>query len=113
MVVSKIYVYAKKGAGLKPGSLVGDCAVRADYVTLPNGDAVGCVHANRAKARDILEGTDGITSSPPLHRPLQQNHLDAFAHAGVVQGDTGYELGMKLHDTHKMPWFHPENGPDY
>lgn len=113
MILSKLYVHVKKGTAFKPGSLVGDCAVRADYVTLPNGDAVGVVHGTRAKARQILESTSGVTCAPPLHRPIQADHITAFAHAGAAAGDTTYDLGVKLYDTHKMPWFHPENGPDY
>lgn len=116
-IISKLYVYMKAGTSFDPGSLLPHSAVRVDFVVghpdIPGGDQVGVVHAHRSEARTTLERTSGIIVAPPMHRPLKQQHIDAFKHCGVAQGDTTYDLGENLFGVHGMEWMHPENGPDY
>lgn len=112
MIVTKLYMRVPKGTPFKPGSLVGESAIRADYITLANGDAIGVLHALSAAARTACE-TAGAIVLPPLHRPLKQTHLDAFEEFGAAPGDTGYDVAEKLFALHQMPWMHPENGPQY
>lgn len=113
MIITKLYMRVPKGTPFKPGSIVGDGqAVRADYITLPNGDAIGVVHATCAQARAKCEAA-GAVLLPPLHRPIKQAHIDAFGEFGAIDGDCGYDVAEKLHALHQMPWMHPENGPQY
>lgn len=106
--LTPLYVYCKKGASLKPGSLVGDCAARADYITLDNGDAVGVLWASSARARMKLEADPLITVLPPKHRPVGADHVALYSYAGAAQGDFAYDVALKLFRHHRMPWFHPE-----
>lgn len=111
-----LYVYVKKGTPFKVGDELCEkrrLAIRADYITLPNGDSIGKVVTANGMTRTVLEGVPGITVLPPAHRPLQQTHIDAFKGCGLktalAQGDTAYEFGEKLHATHGIEWMHPEN----
>lgn len=111
-----LYVYVKKGTKFKIGEELCEkqrLAINAHYMTLPNGDAVGKVVTANGLSRSILESVAGITVLPPAHRPLQQKHIDAFAgcqlKTPLAQGDTAYEFGEKLHDTHGLEWMHPDN----
>lgn len=111
-----LYIYVKKGTPFKVGEEVCEkqrLAIRADYVTLPNGDAVGKVITTNGMTRQVLEAVNGITVLPPAHRPLQAQHITTFGQANLktplVQGDTAYECGEKLYQTHGVEWMHPEN----
>lgn len=108
MFSTKLYVHCAKGTEFKPGSLVGEHALKADYIVLENGDAIGVVSSITGKAREILESQPGITVLPPLHRPIKAHHAKVFAHAGAVEGDIAYDVAEKVYLTHKMPWMHPE-----
>jgi hypothetical protein len=109
-MATPLYIHVKKGTQFKPGSLVPEHAVKADYVLHPvaNGDSVGVLWAKTYKARQILEAIDGVTVAPPMHRPLTADHIKKFAHCGVTVGDTTFELAEKLFTFHGMLWFHPE-----
>lgn len=104
-----LYVHAKKGTKLKPGSLVDEHGHRADYLVLPNGDSVGVFRARTAQARKILEAEPGITVLPPLHRPIKDHHATAFAHVNAVAGEDGHSIAERLHEEHGLPWLHPES----
>lgn len=109
--MNQLYFHITAGAQFDIASLHPDQLYSHDLVRLPNGDKVGVAWAFNSQARKQLEGADGVTVAPPMHRPLKEQHLRAFAHASVQDGDTPYELGEKLHDLHKMPYFHPEEHP--
>lgn len=81
---------------------------RADYLTLESGDSVGRLSAVSAECRRCLEAGEGVTVLPPLHRPVRQQNVDAFAHCGAAMGDTGYDVAEKLYAMHGMFWMHPE-----
>lgn len=107
-----LYVHVKRGVQFKIGEELCEkqrIAIRADYVRLPNGDAVGKVVTAHGLCRKALESIDGVTVFPPAHRPLKKEHRDRFPDLGLVDGDTVYELGEKLHDKHGVEWMHPEN----
>ena len=109
-MLSPIYVHIKKGATkFKPGDLVAmGHAVRADYWRDDaTGDSVGKVMAISGQARQILEADPGITVLPPLHRPIKQEHADAFGH-GASAGDDGYSVAEKLFAFHGLFWMHPD-----
>lgn len=111
-----LYVYVKKGTQFKIGQELCEkqrIAIRADYMTLPNGDAIGKVVTTHGLCRTTLENIAGITVLPPTHRPLQASHIAAFAGCNLktplALGDTAYEFGEKLHETLGLEWMHPEN----
>jgi hypothetical protein len=109
-MITKLYLHIKKGTAFKPGlDLPPDQFIRADYITLANGDAVGVVCAHDARARTLLESTPGITVLPALHRTLDADHADAFSHANVSVGESGHDAVDKLYALHRIPWLHPEN----
>jgi hypothetical protein len=106
--MTNLIVYCKKGAALKPGSLVPAHAHHADYVSVEDGDAVGHVMAKTPEARRLLEADPNITVLPPPHRPLTLEHAKAFAHVDAKEGEMFYDVAERLAKHHKMPWFHPE-----
>lgn len=106
----KHYVHVAAGSESKPGTLAGRYAVRADYVKLPDGSAIGCLTDSRKEVRQKLEEMAGVTVIGAAHdpRPIGPSKASLIAHAGVVATDTVYDAGEKLHAFHAMPWFHPE-----
>lgn len=107
----KYYIHVKAGSGSKPGgAVVPYKAFRADYITLPNGDALGVIERPAHDCRSVLEALNGVTVL--LHvanpKPLPPEHVALVAHAGVVAGDTMWSAGEKLASHHGYPWFHPE-----
>jgi hypothetical protein len=111
----KHYVHVAAGSGSKPGELVPDHARRADYIVLPNGDALGVIEHPRGPCRQKLEAMPGVTVMQSHERPapLPAAHVQLLAHAGVVAGDTMWDAAMKLQEHHQMPWFDPEFYHDY
>lgn len=107
----KYYVHVRAGSGSKPGSVVGNYALRADYLLLPNGDAIGVIERPAHMCRQLLEAMPGVTVllHPSNPKPLPPEHVALIAHAGVVAGDTMWQAGEKLATFHADgPWFHPE-----
>lgn len=115
-----LYIYVKAGTAFKVGDQLCEqqrIALRADYVLLPNGDAIGkVVTANGAACRTILAAVAGIAVLPPAHRALSAAEIAQFnpcgvggAAIGLATGDTAYEFGEKLFASHSVEWMHPEN----
>lgn len=103
-----LYLHVKKGTKLKPGDLVGKYGHRADYIKLPNDDAVGVFRAWSAEARKVFEAEEGITVLPPMHRPLKAHHSEAFSHIAAQEGEITYDIAERLYEHHEQDWMHPE-----
>lgn len=115
-----LYIYVKAGTAFKVGDQLCEqqrIAMRADYVILPNGDAIGkVVTSNGLACRTVLGAVAGITVLPPQQRELTAAQIAQFnacgvegASIGLVSGDTAYDFGEKLYASHSVEWMHPEN----
>lgn len=102
-----LYFHVKKGSTL-PGAEMFEHFMRVDYVTLDDGDHVGKMVAKSGQCRKILEGMEGITVLPPLHRSISSNHAERFKHINATEGEAGYDIAERLHEYHEVDWLHPE-----